>query len=297
MTKEKVGVIGVGAMGSAMAANLVAAGFHVIGFDVRRERLDLLTRSGGEAADSAADVARRTDAVILSLPSEQALAQAVNGEAGIVEGASRDLVCIETSTLPIAAKGSARDSLAAVGAVLLDCPISGTGDQARVRDIVVYASGPLDEVERCRPVFDAFARAAFRVGDFGSGSQMKFISNLLVSIHTLAAAEALTLAARCGLDLELAHRLLTSGAGTSRMLEVRGPRMVSGRHSDASATIDVLSKDVEIILDFAGGVDCPTPLLSVTSSYFAAARGQGHGGSDPSVLAEVLIKMSGGATT
>ncbi|MGZ8755398.1 MAG: NAD(P)-dependent oxidoreductase [Acidimicrobiia bacterium] len=290
---DTVGIVGVGAMGGALATNWVAAGFRVVGFDIRPERMAHLIDVGGNAAGSPADVTSAADRVILSLPSVAALDEVINGEKGMVAGARPGVICIETSTLPLTAKEAAQERLATAGMAMLDCPISGTGAQARLRDIVFYASGPEDLIERCRPMLEAVSRAAPRVGDFGAGIKMKLVSNLLVSVHTLAAAEAITLAARVGLEPAATYDLLCAGAGTSRMLEVRGPMMVAGEFSGETATIDTIGKDVELIMGFAARHSCPVPLLATASTFFLAAMAQGYGSDDPAVLAEVLRRMAG----
>src|SRR4051812_29441885 len=200
-----VGVIGLGIMGSAMAANLKRAGYRVIGYDVLDARRKALRRAGGRAAADCGDVARQAGVVICSLPSSEALRQ-VAGE--LAAAARPGLVAIETSTLPIEVKEAARQTLAGGGATLLDCPLSGTGSQARVKDLVVLASGDLRAYRKVAPVLDAFARARFLVGDFGAGSKMKFVANLLVAIHNVAAAEALVLAMKAGLDLATAFDVI-----------------------------------------------------------------------------------------
>src|SRR5690349_2576768 len=137
MTQQTVGMIGLGIMGSAMSHNLLRAGFSVVGYDIAPRRRAEHRRSGGVAARSARDVARRTDIIITSLPSARALAE-VAGE--LAQSARRGEVVVETSTLPIAAKEAAREALAKRGVILLDCPLSGTGAQARAKDLLIYVS-------------------------------------------------------------------------------------------------------------------------------------------------------------
>lgn len=287
-----VGLVGIGNMGSAMGRSLLDEGFDVVGFDLRPERQSLLQAAGGRSAASPADVLRHADRVVLSLPGSSALARVVSGESGLLEHARSGVVLAETSTLAIEDKVRASEQLADAGMTLLDCPISGTGAQARDRDIVFYASGPQRAFQRFEPVLLAMGRAAPWVGDFGAGSKMKFVSNLLVAVHTLAAAEALNLASHSGLDPATTHELLVAGAGTSRMLEVRGPMMIAGDFPGDSATVRVLGKDVELIRDFADRSDVPTPLLSMVSSFFTSARGQGLADADPAALAAVLSSLS-----
>ncbi len=288
-----VGVIGLGNMGGAIAANLLASGFDVIGIDVDPERLAAILDRGGRTAPTPAEVAAEADIVILSLPNVAALQQVLHGPGGLaVEGRS-GVICVETSTFPLPAKVAAKEALEARDIPLLDCTVSGTGSQARERDIVLYTSGPADLLEQCRPVFEAVSKASPRVGDFGAGSVMKFVSNLLVAIHTVAAAEALTLAAKAGLDTGMALEMLSAGAGNSRMLEVRGPLMVAGDYDVGSATLDTLTKDSEIILGFAAELDCPVPMLSNAATFLRAAAGQGLNELDPAVVREVLGSLAG----
>ena len=173
-------MIGLGIMGSAMSANLIAAGYPVIGYDVLAKRRQDHRRAGGRVARRCGDVGRQAQIVVCSLPSSDALCATAEELAAT---ARPPLVVIETSTLPIAVKQAARRTLAARGVILLDCPLSGTGSQARNRDLVVYASGDRRAYRRVAPVLDAFARAHYHVGAFGAGSKMKFVANLLVAVH------------------------------------------------------------------------------------------------------------------
>jgi 3-hydroxyisobutyrate dehydrogenase-like beta-hydroxyacid dehydrogenase len=288
-----VGVIGLGNMGGAIAQNLLDAGFHVVGLDIDPERMEKFTAGGGKPAATPAEVTREADIVILSLPSVAALEQVVHGSGGLLEGGRSGVICIESGTFPLSAKESAAQALATRDIALLDCTVSGTGSQARNRDIVLYASGPAELVAKCEPVFKAISKAAPRVGDFGAGSTVKFVSNLLVAVHTVAAAEALTLAAKCGLDTGAALELITSGAGNSRMLEVRGPLMVAGDYDVGSATVETLNKDTEIILDFAAGLNCPVPMLSIATAFLRSAAAQGWKDQDPAAVKEVLSALAG----
>ena len=164
--------------------------------------------------------------------------------------------------MPIAVKVAAQQRLAQAGVTLLDCPLSGTGSQAKVRDIVVYASGLATAYRQVAPVMDAFARAHYYVGPFGAGSKTKFVANLLVAIHNVAAAEGLVLAMKAGLDPALTLKVIADGGGSSRMLQVRGPMMVRGDYSNPTMKLDVWQKDMNAIADFAREVGCPTPLFA-----------------------------------
>jgi 3-hydroxyisobutyrate dehydrogenase-like beta-hydroxyacid dehydrogenase len=275
-------------MGSAIAANLMKARFSVVGYDIDVAKRRRLARAGGVAARSAAD-AGAPGITICSLPSSEALLD-VAGE--LSASAQPPRFVIETSTLPIAVKEEARVRLAAARTTLLDCPISGTGAQARTKDIVVYASGSKAAYRQVAPVLDGFARAHYYVGPFGDGSKMKFVANLLVAIHNVAAAEALVLAMKAGLDPGLTLKLVGQGAGSSRILQVRGPMMVRGRYRDATASLSVFAKDLNIIGDFARQVGCPTPLFAAAGPVYTAAAAMGHDTDDTAAVCAVLEAMA-----
>lgn len=285
----KVGVIGLGIMGSAMAANLLRAGYQVIGYDVAPARVREHVRAGGLAARGGADVAKRAPVIICSLPSSAALLAVATD---IARTRRRGGIVIETSTLPIVTKEKARKLLAGVGFTLLDCPLSGTGSQARVKDIVVYASGPRAACQQVAPVLNAFSRAHYYVGDFGAGSKTKFVANLLVAIHNVAAAEALVLAMKAGLDPALTLKVIADGGGSSRMLQVRGPMMVRGDYSAATMKLDVWQKDMIVIADFAREVGCPTPLFAATAPIYTAALAAGRGAEDTGAVCAILETMA-----
>ncbi len=302
-----VGVIGLGIMGSAMAANLARAGHRVVGYDVLPDCRQQLRRAGGQAVADCRAVAGAADLIICSLPSADALLKVATELAADpkgprrtltrksgadLSGPRRPLIVVETSTLPIAVKEQARALLATCGIVLLDCPLSGTGAQARTKDLVVYASGNRAAYRHAIPVLEGFARAHYYVGPFGAGSKMKFAANLLVAIHNVAAAEALVLAMKAGLDTAMALEVLGNSAGSSRMLQVRGPMMVKGDYaSDVTMKLEVWQKDMKIIAEFAKAVGCPTPLFAATAPLYIAATAANRS-EDTGAVCAVLEAMA-----
>jgi len=289
MKPQTVGMIGLGIMGSAMSFNLGRAGFRVVGYDVMRKQRAAHTRAGGIAAKSPRDVAKRADIIITSLPSARALAEV---SAELAQSAKRGTV-VETSTLPIPVKEAARDALAKRGVILLDCPLSGTGAQARVKDLLIYVSGDRAAYRKTVPVLEGFTCANYYVGPFGNGSRMKFVANLLVAIHNVAAAEAMVLGMKAGLDPALVLKVVAGGAGGSRMFQVRGPMMVKGDYSEATMKNEVWQKDMTIIGDFARELDCPTPLFAASAPIYNAAMAMGLGKQDTGAVCKVLEEMAG----
>jgi 3-hydroxyisobutyrate dehydrogenase-like beta-hydroxyacid dehydrogenase len=227
--------------------------------------------------------------VITSLPSAEALRDVA---ARLAVAGNRGQIVIETSTLPIAVKEQARSTLAKRGVTLLDCPLSGTGAQARVRDLAVYASGQRSAYRRCVPVLEGFARAHYFLGPFGAGSRMKFVANLLVAIHNVSTAEAIVLGSKAGLDPATMVKVLGDGAGSSRMLQVRGPMMVKGDYSEAAMKVGVWQKDMKIIGEFARELDCPTPLFAATVPIYNAAMAIGFAESDTASVRAVLQRWA-----
>jgi 3-hydroxyisobutyrate dehydrogenase-like beta-hydroxyacid dehydrogenase len=288
-TTSTVGMVGLGIMGSAMAANLMATGFRVIGYDLVERRRRDHRRAGGLVARSARDVGTRSPIVISSLPAPQALLTVAQE---LAAATPRPRIVIETSTLPIAIKAEARRVLRARGITLLDCPLSGTGAQARAKDLVVYASGERAACRRVARVLEGFSRAHYYVGPFGAGSKTKFVANLLVAIHNVAAAEALVLAEKAGLDPALTLKVIADGAGASRMLQVRGPMMVRRDYSNATMKLDVWQKDMTVIAEFAREIGCPTPLFAATAPFYVSALAMRPAHEDTGAVHAVLEAMA-----
>ena len=286
MSARPVGVIGLGIMGSAMSANLLKAGFTVHGYDVLSGARNTLREAGGQPARSAAEVAENADIVIASLPSADAL-HAVAGEL------AAKCIVIETSTLPIEEKTKALEALKRKGITLLDCPLSGTGAQARAKDLTVYGSGDKEAFDKAKAVFEGFSRAHYYLGEFGNGSKMKFVANLLVAIHNVAAAEAFVLGMKAGLDPETIYKVAGDGAGGSRMFQVRGPQMVAGRYDDATMKVEVWQKDMKIIGEYATRLGVPTPLFSASAPVYTAAMAQGFDKQDTASVCAVLEALAG----
>jgi L-threonate 2-dehydrogenase len=288
--KGFVGIVGLGIMGGAFAENLLAAGWRVVGYDVAAARRRALARKGVEIAADAGEVARKAPTMILSLPKPSALAATVDA---IVKADVPRRIVIEASTFKLEDKEAAEAVLRKAGHVLLDCPVSGTGFQAKVKDLVIYASGGAAEIKRLRPLFADFSRALHDLGAFGNGSRMKYIANLLVAIHNVASAEALVLGMKAGLPPQLVYDQIKIGAGNSRVFELRAPMMVRGRYDDPTMKVSIWQKDMAVIGSFAQALGAPTPLFSATLPIYAAAFSTGYAEQDTAATCAVLEAMAG----
>ncbi len=290
MAKGKVGIVGLGIMGGAFARNLVAAGWRVIGYDVDPVRRRAMARSGVEIAEDAKALAAEAPTIIASLPKPAALDATVKA---ILDARVRPRVIVEASTFTIEDKLKAERALRNAGHVMLDCPMSGTGAQAKVKDLVVYASGDRKSIHRLRPLFAGFARAVHDLGAFGNGSRMKFVANLLVAINNVASAEAMVLGLKAGLDAQTVFEMVASGAGNSRVFELRAPMMVKDRYDDPTMKISLWQKDMAVIGEFARRLACPTPLFDATVPLYAKAMTTGHAEQDTAAVCAVLEAMAG----
>jgi putative dehydrogenase len=291
--KEQIGSIGLGIMGGAFARHLLSDGFSVAGFDIDAKRRTALKKLGGIPAATAADVSGLCNILVTSLPSIAAVNAAFFSKGGIVDSARRGTVVIETSTLPLAIKHDIRDRCAKRGIAVLDCPVSGTGAQAANRDIAIYASGERKAYDKAEAALKGFSRSVYYCGEYGNGSKLKYVANLLVTIHNLSTAEAMVLGLKSGLDLELLYKVIKDGAGNSRMFEVRGPLMIAGDYSQATMKVDVYKKDIDIIEQFAADLHCPVPLFEASKPFYAAAYAQGRALEDTAAVCAVLEQMAG----
>ena len=291
--QRNIGSIGLGIMGGAFARHLLSEGFAVTGFDIDPKRRAALKKLGGTPAATAAAVSAKCPVLVTSLPSLAAVDAAFFGKGGIVGSAKRGTVVIETSTLPLAKKHEIRERCAERGIVVLDCPVSGTGAQAANRDIAIYASGDRRAYDRAEAALQGFSRSVYYCGEYGNGSKLKYVANLLVTIHNLSTAEAMVMGMKSGLDLELLYKVIRDGAGNSRMFEVRGPLMIRGDYSQATMKIDVYKKDIDIIEEFAAGLHCPVPLFEASKPFYAAAHAQGRALEDTAAVCAVLEQMAG----
>ena len=290
---QRVGVIGLGIMGSAYAGHLVDGGFAPGGFDVDAGALQRFAARGGRSAANPRAIAGTCDVVITALPSVAAIDAVFFGDDGLASGAHDELVVVEASTLPLEVKERVAARMAASGVAVLDAPVSGTGSQAKVKDLAIYASGERAAYDRVEAVLTHVARSVRYVGEFGTGSKLKYIANLLVTIHNMSTAEAVVLAQKAGIDPATMIDIIGDGAGTSRMLQVRGPMMAAGSYDEPGMKLDVYQKDIDIIAAFAHQVGAPTPLFAQSAVFYTAALAQGRGKQDTAAIASVLKVMAG----
>ena len=280
-----VGLVGLGLLGSAVAGRLRAAGHEVVGHDVVAERNRALEAIGGRAVTSAAAVAEVADPVCVVLPSLTAVEETVRGLAA----GARGRTVVQMSTISPALTERLARECATRSVAFLDCPISGTSGMVARGDGIIFVGGDRPVYERWRPLLETILPRAVHVGRAGQAMVLKLVANLLVALNSAAAAEALAMVERAGLDVPLALDLLTSSAATSRMLEVRGPLIVK-RDFPPQMKLDLFMKDLHLIQEAAGAVGAAVPLTDVAERLYAAAHAAGHGGEDLAVVVTALAR-------
>lgn len=290
-----VALAGVGIMGRAMVRNLVAAGYSVSGFDPSSTAMESLVSLGGQPTTDISHLAEQSEFLLTCLPSVAALDEVVRD---LCADRGRVRILAETSTFPLRDKLRVRQTLQTVGIEMLDAPLSGSGNQAWNRDVVVYASGEASAFAAFKPIFDGFSRAPHHLGEFGNGTRMKFVANLLVAIHTAAAGEAFALARKAGLDPAQVLAMVSDGAGYSRSLAARGEMLVADQYEPVQTMpLNLWKKDLKVIGEFAADLGCPTPLFSTSTSLFTSALACGLGAQDTAAVALISESLAGLASS
>ncbi|HIA81403.1 MAG TPA: NAD(P)-dependent oxidoreductase [Rhodospirillales bacterium] len=277
--KDKVGIIGLGAMGGIYARHLLNAGFEVIGCDLVEAHLGPLMEQGMEHAKTPKDTAEKVDVLISSLPSLKAVQEVIDGDDGILRCKKQGQILIDTTTLKVEDKILLGELMAEGGKIFLDAPISGTPPMVDALQGSLYVSGDKPAYERCCPIIEGFTGTNYYVGPVGDASKMKILANYLVGVHTLAAAECMVLGLKAGLDPKLIHEVLPKGAGGSTMLQVRGEYMAKSDYRYEEGTIfNVFQKDMNIITEYAASLKSPIHLFAAARQTFnsAVALGLDH---------------------
>ena len=286
---DRVGIVGLGLLGTAVASRLLEDGMEVAGYDVRAEQAHALASAGLQAAENTARVCEGADAVFTILPTLESVEEVLCGPDGVLENAPGDAVIIQMSTISPELARRMGAAAASRGFGFLDTPISGTSAMVSEGDCTLLVGGDPAHLESCRPLFDAIARRTVHIGEVGAASLAKLATNLLVALNTAAVAEALVLGAKGGVDKT---RLLDAWEGTaasSRMMEIRGPLMAEGRYPP-QMKLDLFMKDLRLMLEEGRRLDAPLSLTEVAERLYADAAAAGRGSDD---VASVMTVIEG----
>src|SRR6201988_978147 len=291
--KPRMAVIGLGSMGFGMATSLKRAGFYVTGCDVSADSVARVVADGGKGAPEPAEAAKDADIVVSVVVNAAQTETILFGAAGVAETLAKEAVFVSSATMdPEIARRLAKQ-LEATGRHYLDAPISGGAQRAAQGELTSLASGSPAAFARARPALDAMAAKLYELGDApGLGAAFKMVNQLLAGVHIVAASEAMTFAAKQGLDLKKVYDVITASAGNSWMFENRMKQVLSGDYAPRSA-VEIFVKDLGIVQDMARTARFPAPLSAAALQMFLAASGAGMGREDDSSVARMYAQMSG----
>ncbi len=289
---DSIGFIGLGSMGGGMAANLLKAGFAVVGMDVDPRRSAALAEKGGSIVATPADVARAAPRVITMVETTAQTEEVILGPEGIRAGASSGHAIAMMSTIdPIATKGI-HDTLAALGISMVDAPVSGGSGRAADGSLAIICGGSEADFAGWGPVFKAMSANQFHVGGIGQGLALKLVNNMLIQTSTVAIAEAFVMGAKAGLDPKVMYDVIRVSTGASFALDFRVPRFLSGDFSPGG-TVDISYKDQELETAFAKALGVPLFMANVSQQIYQMARSQGLSKQDGASVVKLYEQMAG----
>lgn len=287
-----VGFIGLGAMGLPMARNLVTRGFQVRGFDMRREATDALVEAGGAAAASSSDAAKGADRLVLMVVNAAQAEQVLFAD-GALEALPHGGIVILTATCPPGAVEKLSERVAAAGLRFLDLPVSGGVAGAKSATLTIMAAGPSATFAAAKPVLEALGDKIFHVGERpGQGAVVKTVNQLLCGVHIAVVAEAFSLAAHVGVDLNVMLKILGGSSASSWMLNDRGPRMLQA-DPEVTSAVDIFVKDLGIVLEAGRETKAALPFAALAHQLFLATSGRGDGAADDSQVIRSYFALNG----
>ncbi|KDP86021.1 3-hydroxyisobutyrate dehydrogenase [Cupriavidus sp. SK-3] len=285
---KSIGVIGLGAMGNGVAHSLLRAGFKVHACDLRPEVLQRFADAGGIPCASPAELGGKCDVVVTLVVNAAQTEAVLFGEQGAASSLRPGTLVIASATVPPSFAQALGQRLGERGILLLDAPVSGGAARAASGEMTMMTSGPAEAYALAEDVLAAMAGKVYRLGDaHGAGSKVKIINQLLAGVHIAAAAEAMALGLREGVDAEALYEVITNSAGNSWMFENRVPHILAGDYTPLSA-VDIFVKDLGLVLDTARASKFPLPLSAAAHQMFMMASSAGHGGEDDSAVIKVF---------
>lgn len=284
----RIGFIGIGNMGRPMSTNLLKAGYKLRIYDIREEAMEEPLRLGAEAASSPKEVAQASDIVMTSLPTPEALEEVVLGRSGVLEGAVRGCVLVDTSTV----SPSTIRKIAAIakdkGVEVLDAPVSGGVAGARAGTLTVMVGGDRDVFERCLEVLRVIGRNVYHVGDVGSGDTVKLVNNLMSLANVVTLSEGMVLGVRAGVEPQTLYDVIKVSTGRSYALEVKLPNLISKGRFEPGFAIDLACKDLALAIELGREMGVPLFVTSIAQQIYELARARGMGRLDHTAVITLL---------
>lgn len=283
-----VGVIGLGSMGMGVALSLLKAGFQVHAYDVRREAVERVVQAGGNGAGSPAELGDRVGVLVILVLNAEQTETVLFGRNGAAATLKPGSVVISSATVSPEFAEQLGARLKAMQMHMIDAPVSGGAAKAASGEMSVMASGAPEAFAKCEAVFAAIAAKVYRLGDKpGQGSKVKLVNQLLAGVHIAAAAEAMAIGIRAGVDPDRLYEVISNSAGNSWMFENRVPHILNGDYTPLSA-VNIFVKDLGIVLDYAKKNVFPLPLAATAHQMFIQASAAGHGSEDDSAVVKIF---------
>jgi 2-hydroxy-3-oxopropionate reductase len=289
---ERCGVLGVGALGGAIAERLAAEGIDVAAYDIDTERVAALADAGVGAASSPGDLADRSDIVLVVLPDTPEIEAALGGETGLEAGLRDGAALLLVSTVKPATAQDLAQRLDSRGVEVLDTPVSGGPVAARAGALAIMAGGSDAAYARCLPVLETLGRPV-HVGPIGHGEIAKLANNLMGSVTAIGIAEGLALAAKAGADLDKVREAIAGGSGASWILTDWLPRTVLAGRTHADFAVELMVKDMDLLEDYARELGVPLRAAELARETFTELRDAGHGDHDFSVIVATSAAEAG----
>src|SRR6187549_3420209 len=284
---ETVGFIGVGKIGLPICENLIKSGFRVLGY--RRGSLADFEKAGGVPAKSPADIGKQCDVVLSCVPTPEAMDEVVNGPNGLIHAARPSQIIVELGSHPVPAKQKQVAPLAAKGAAYLDGEVSGTPGMVAARKAVIYLGGDAEAAKKVEPVIKGFADLCIYFGPFGGASKVKLINNMLVAINIAAAAEAMALGLKAGVDIDAMIKAVANGSGGSTQFGIRAPWMAQRKFKPIQGSPKLLFHYFDMIDDWADSTGTATPLFDRAVELYRRCADMGLAeDNDVAVMIDVL---------
>ena len=268
---KTIGSIGLGAMGGSYAKFLIEDNYTVYGVDPDTQNAEIFTSLGGLLLNNISDLIKKTDVIILSLPTVPIFKDVIN-EIEINGKPNESKILIDMNTISLDDKIETKNKLEELNISMVDAPVSGTGAQAKVKDIVVMSSGDKAIVDKCDDIFRSFSKQNIYVGDFGNGIKFKILANLLVTVHNTVTAEALLLGQKAGLEEKMIYQVLNAGAATSVMLDKRMPLMINKNYEPATASMRIFLKDIDVITDYLKSNNLNSPTFEAAANLYNQSK-------------------------
>ena len=268
---KTIGSIGLGAMGGSYAKFLIEDNYTVYGVDPDTQNAEIFISSGGVLLNNISELLDKSNIIILSLPTIPIFKEVIN-EIELNGKSNEPKILIDMNTISLEDKLETKNKLDKLNINMVDAPVSGTGAQAKVKDIVVMSSGDKIIIDECKDIFKSFSKQNIYVGEFGNGIKFKILANLLVTVHNTVTAEALLLGQKAGLEEKMIYEVLNAGAATSVMLDKRMPLMINKNYEPATASMRIFLKDIDVITDYLKSNNLSSPTFEAAANLYNQSK-------------------------